>query len=321
MKKVSALFLFCAATLAYYLFHPHPIPRTPVAFTLEQGSLRHAAKQMSDAGVIGNSLPFEMLARVMGKASSIKAGNYELDAPASPLQLLEKITEGDFTQSKIMLVEGDTFREFRRMLDENPDIRHDSAKLSDAEILSRLGAPVSSPEGLFFPDTYYFAKGQSDFSILGRAYLLMEKRLEKQWQSRAAGLPFSNPYQALTLASIVEKETGRAAERPMIAAVFINRLKLGMRLQTDPSVIYGLGEHFDGNLRKGDLLTDQPYNTYTRGGLPPTPISMPGLKSIVAVLHPADSTALYFVARGDGTSHFSHSLAEHNRAVNRYQKK
>ncbi len=321
MKKVSALFLFCAATLAYYLFHPHPIPRTPVAFTLEQGSLRHAAKQMSDAGVIGNSLPFEMLARVMGKASSIKAGNYELDAPASPLQLLEKITEGDFTQSKIMLVEGDTFREFRRMLDENPDIRHDSAKLSDAEILSRLGAPVSSPEGLFFPDTYYFAKGQSDFSILGRAYLLMEKRLEKQWQSRAAGLPFSNPYQALTLASIVEKETGKAAERPMIAAVFINRLKLGMRLQTDPSVIYGLGEHFDGNLRKGDLLTDQPYNTYTRGGLPPTPISMPGLKSIVAVLHPADSTALYFVARGDGTSHFSHSLAEHNRAVNRYQKK
>ena len=321
MKKVSALFLFCAATLAYYLFHPHPIPRTPVAFTLEQGSLRHAAKQMSDAGVIGNSLPFEMLARVMGKASSIKAGNYELDAPASPLQLLEKITEGDFTQSKIMLVEGDTFREFRRMLDENPDIRHDSAKLSDAEILSRLGAPVSSPEGLFFPDTYYFAKGQSDFSILGRAYLLMEKRLEKQWQSRAAGLPFSNPYQALTLASIVEKETGKAAERPMIAAVFINRLKLGMRLQTDPSVIYGLGEHFDGNLRKGDLLTDQPYNTYTRGGLPPTPISMPGLKSIDAVLHPADSTALYFVARGDGTSHFSHSLAEHNRAVNRYQKK
>ncbi len=321
MKKVSALFLFCAATLAYYLFHPHPIPRTPVAFTLEQGSLRHAAKQMSDAGVIGNFLPFEMLARVMGKASSIKAGNYELDAPASPLQLLEKITEGDFTQSKIMLVEGDTFREFRRMLDENPDIRHDSAKLSDAEILSRLGAPVSSPEGLFFPDTYYFAKGQSDFSILGRAYLLMEKRLEKQWQSRAAGLPFSNPYQALTLASIVEKETGKAAERPMIAAVFINRLKLGMRLQTDPSVIYGLGEHFDGNLRKGDLLTDQPYNTYTRGGLPPTPISMPGLKSIDAVLLPADSTALYFVARGDGTSHFSHSLAEHNRAVNRYQKK
>ncbi len=321
MRKASAFFIICAVTLAYYLFHPHPIPRAPVAFTLEQGSLRHAAKQMSDAGVIGNPLPFEMLARVMGKASSIKAGNYELDAPASPLQLLEKITEGDFTQSKIMLVAGDTFREFRRMLDENPDIRHDSAKLSDAEILSRLGSPISSPEGLFFPDTYYFAKGQSDFSILKRAYLLMEKRLEKQWQGRAAGLPFSNPYQALTLASIVEKETGKAAERPMIAAVFINRLKLGMKLQTDPSVIYGLGEHFDGNLRKGDLLADQPYNTYTRGGLPPTPISMPGLKSIDAVLHPADSTALYFVARGDGTSYFSHSLAEHNRAVNRYQKK
>lgn len=321
MRKVSLFLLICAFALAYYLFHPHPIAKTPVAFTLEQGSLRHAAKQMTEAGVIGNSLPFEMLARVMGKASSIKAGNYELDAPASPLQLLEKITEGDFTQSKIMLVEGDTFRDLRRMLDENPDVRHDSAKLSDAEILSRLGAPLSSPEGLFFPDTYYFAKGQSDFSILGRAYVLMEKRLDKQWQGREAGLPFSNPYQALTLASIVEKETGKAAERPMIAAVFINRLKLGMKLQTDPSVIYGLGEHFDGNLRKGDLLTDQPYNTYTRGGLPPTPISMPGLKSIDAVLHPADSTALYFVARGDGTSYFSNSLAEHNRAVNRYQKK
>lgn len=321
MKKAIFLFLILASSLAYYLFSPHPLAQAPVEFTLEQGSMKHAARKMQEAGVIGNALPFVLLARITGKDSMIKAGNYELDHPASPLALLVKITEGDYTQSKFTLIEGTTFRELRRELNANPDLRHDSEKLSDAQILQGIGIPASSPEGLFYPDTYYFAKGQTDFSILKRALASMEKRLDSAWERRDSGLPFRNPYEALTLASIVEKETGKASDRAMVAAVFVNRLKLGMKLQTDPSVIYGLGEQFDGNLRKRDLLADQPYNTYTRVGLPPTPISMPGLKSIDAVLHPAQTHALYFVAKGDGSSVFSNSLAEHNRAVNRYQKK
>lgn len=321
MKKAAVVFLIFASLVAHYLFSPHPLARTPIEFTLEQGSLKHAARRMQEAGVIGDALPFIMLARIMGKASRIKAGNYELDHPESPLALLDKITEGDYTQSKFTLVEGTSFRELRKELDTNPDLKHDSEHLSDAQIDAALAIPASSPEGLFFPDTYYFAKGQSDFSILRRALASMKRRLGSAWQRREPGLPFKNPYEALTLASIVEKETGKDADRAMIAAVFINRLKLAMKLQTDPTVIYGLGREFDGNLRKQDLLTDQPYNTYTRTGLPPTPISMPGMKSIIAVLHPAQTHALYFVAKGDGSSIFSNSLAEHNRAVNRYQKK
>lgn len=321
MKKLAFLAFAAMGALAYYLFVPISLSHVPLSFTLEQGSLRHAARQMQHAGVIGSPFSFEMLARAMGKASSIKAGNYELDRPLTPLQLLAKITENDYTQSKIMLVEGMTFGEIRALIDHDPDFRHDSEGLSDAEILSRLNVSESSPEGLFFPDTYYFSKGQSDFSVLERACAAMQKRLNQAWTGRSEGLPFSGPYEALKLASIVEKETGKESERPLVAAVFINRLKLGMKLQTDPSVIYGLGESFDGSLHKKDLLTDQPYNTYTRTGLPPTPIGMPGLKSIDAVMHPAASRALYFVARGDGTSVFSNSLAEHNRAVNRYQRK
>ena len=321
MKRLGLLLLFLAATVSYYLFTPHSIAHAPIGFTLEQGSLKHAAKEMREAGVIGNPLPFVWLARIMGKASMIKAGNYELVRSVTPLELLEKITEGDYSMSKFMLVEGTTFGELRRQLDANPDLTHDTLNLADGQILSDLDIPASSPEGLFFPDTYYFAKGQSDLSILKRAHRMMQKKLLSAWQRRGPDLPFKDIYSALTLASIVEKETGRDADRAMVAAVFINRLKLGMKLQTDPAVIYGLGNQFDGNLRKHDLLADQPYNTYTRSGLPPTPISMPGIKSINAVLHPAQTHALYFVARGDGSSVFSNSLAEHNRAVNRYQKK
>jgi UPF0755 protein len=321
VRSLLLLVLLVGIWLAYFLARPYPLARIPVEFTLEQGSLKHAARKMEEAGILGDSWAFVMLARAMGKSASIKAGNYELDHPVTPMQLLEKITSGDFAQSEITFVEGWTFREMRKTIDANPDLRHDSSNLSDAEILSRIGVDASSPEGLFFPDTYYFAKGQSDFSVFRRAYAVMKQKIGKEWESRDAGLPFSNAYQALTLASIIEKETGRVSERPMIAAVFINRLKLGMKLQTDPTVIYGLGDAYDGNLRKRDLMTDQPYNTYTRAGLPPTPIAMPGLKSIDAALHPAKSRALYFVAKGDGSSFFSNSLAEHNRAVNKYQKK
>jgi len=213
-----------------------------------------------------------------------------------------------------------TLRQMRERLDAHPGIRHDSKGLPEQEILRLIGASERMAEGLFFPDTYLFAKQSRDIDVLARAYRAMQKHLAREWENRAPGLPFANPYQALILASIVEKETGRDQDRAMIAAVFINRLRQGMLLQTDPSVIYGLGAKFDGNLRKRDLLADGPYNTYTRTGLPPTPIAMPGLASLQATLHPAQSEALYFVARGDGSSQFSRTLDEHNQAVSRYQK-
>ncbi len=325
MKKFFLLILAAISAafvgIFWYLETPRELAQAPTEFTLEQGGFRHTARKLEEAGLIGNARAFELLARLLGKDSMVKAGSYEFEHGLTPLELLARITKGDNSWSEITFVEGWTFSEMRKAIDSNPDLRHDSTNLSDSAILSRIGAQESSPEGLFFPDTYFFAKGQSDFSVLERAYQSMNRKFGKEWESRQAGLPFSSPYQALILASIIEKETGKSSDRPMISAVFVNRLKAGMKLQTDPSVIYGMGKNFDGNLRKRDLLSDQPYNTYTRAGLPPTPISMPGIRSLDAALHPAKSKALYFVARGDGSSYFSNTLEEHNRAVNRYQKK
>jgi UPF0755 protein len=208
----------------------------------------------------------------------------------------------------------------RVALDSHPEVRHDTTGLSDTEILRRIGAIETSPEGLFFPDTYLFDRHSSDLDILKRAYRAMRLQLASEWQKRSPGLPYQTPYEALIMASIVEKETGHASDRALVAAVFVNRLRRGMLLQTDPTVIYGIGRQFDGNLRKRDLMSDTPYNTYTRSGMPPTPIAMPGLASLKAVLHPADSDMLYFVSRGDGSSEFSRTLAEHNRAVTKYLK-
>jgi UPF0755 protein len=295
--------------------------RLPLQFDLKAGSsLKSATQQMVDAGVLDDPLRFVMLARLLGQAARIKAGNYEIESPITRYGLLQKITQGDYTQVVITVVEGWTFRQLRKALDENPAIKHDTADLSDADILRRLEIDQPSPEGWFFPDTYHFSSGTSDLSILRRAHRLMLSHLELQWQRRAENLPLKSPYEALILASIIEKETGRAGERPLIASVFINRLRNGMRLQTDPTVIYGMGERFDGNIRKADLTTDTPYNTYTRDGLPPTPIALPGIASLSAALNPAPSKFLYFVAKGDGSSHFSSSLEEHNRAVTKYQK-
>jgi len=236
------------------------------------------------------------------------------------LDLLRKLTRGDVTQAEIAFIEGWTFRQIRERLDAHPDVRHDTKGLSDAEVMRLIGAAQGVAEGLFFPDTYLFSKQGRDIEVLRRAYRSMQRHLAREWESRAAGLPYADAYQALIMASIVEKETGRDQDRPLVAAVFVNRLRQGMLLQTDPTVIYGIGEKFDGNLRKRDLLTDTPYNTYTRSGLPPTPIAMPGLASLLAALHPAASQAVYFVARGDGSSQFSRTLDEHNQAVNRYQR-
>ena len=316
-----AVFLGVMLGLALdFAYFPMPLVQTPLEFSLKPGSsLKSAAVQMKQAGALADDTSFVLLARLLGKTRQIKFGNYQLDRPLSRLELLDMVSSGRSEQSQLTVIEGSTFKEFRMLLNAHPNLRHDSANLSELELLQRIGATETVADGLFFPDTYNFSSGSSDLRVLQRAYQLMQQHLDGAWEQRAADLPLASPYQALILASIVEKETGREEDRAMIAAVFINRLRLGMRLQTDPTVIYGLGERFDGNLRRRDLIADTPYNTYTRSGLPPTPISLPGLASLQAVTHPAPSKALYFVAKGDGSSKFSNSLSEHNKAVNRYQ--
>ncbi len=305
-----------------YSFSDIQVRPTPLQFSVKQGSsLRSVAHQMRAAGALDSPWQFELLARLSGDAGRIQAGSYELTGNITPFALLRKITSGDHAREQITFVEGWTFRQVRAALDKHMALRHDTRDLSEVEILAKLGAAYQSAEGLFFPDTYFFAIGSSDIAVLQRAYRGMQSQLDSLWSRRAAELPLETPYQALIMASIVEKETGQANERSLIAAVFVNRLKRGMLLQTDPTVIYGLGTRFDGNLRKFDLTADGPYNTYTRAGLPPTPIALPGLAALSAALSPAQSNALYFVARGDGTSHFSSSLGEHERAVTKYQRR
>lgn len=318
---VLAILLLMAAIMGFYALRPLTIPTLPFEFSLKQGtSLKGTARQMYKAGVLPNDWMFVWMGRLLGRAGQIKSGNYQLESAVTPLELLNIVTEGRVSQTQISIIEGSTFKQLRDALNASPELRHDSALLSDGQILQQVGASEAQTEGLFFPDTYYFASGASDLTILKRAYQTMQQHLQENWQQRSPGLPLETPYQALILASIVEKETGQAGDRGMIAGVFINRLRRGMLLQTDPTVIYGMGEKFDGNLRKRDLLADTPYNTYTRIGLPPTPIALPGLAALQATLHPAATDALYFVARGDGSSEFSQSLAQHNRAVNKYQK-
>lgn len=292
-----------------------------VDFDIRPGlGLKAAAQAMAAAGVDVPPRQFAWLGRLAGRDRHIKAGAYEVGAGVTAWQLLEKLTAGDITQTEIVIVEGKTFREMRARIDASPDLRHDTAGLSDAEILRRIGATALHPEGRFFPDTYLFARQSSDLAIYRRAYQAMERRLVSAWENRDPAVPYRNLDEALIMASIVEKETGIDADRGKVASVFVNRLRKGMLLQTDPTVIYGLGEKFDGNLRKIDLQTDTPYNSYTRGGLPPTPIALPGMASILATLQPPSTNYFYFVARGDGSSVFSRTLEEHNRAVNKYQR-
>lgn len=317
---VAGAAIFCGA-FAYYAMTPLETARLPIQFSLKAGSgLRSAAQQIERAGVLKQPERFVVMARLLGEAGNIKAGNYEIDAPLTPYRLLARITQGDVTLSSITFPEGWTFRQMRKILDEHPAVKHETRGLRDADILQKLSIQESSPEGLFFPDTYHFGDGSSDLLILRRAHRLMRSHLEAEWAGRAPDLPITTPYEALILSSIVEKETGRAEDRPLVAAVFVNRLRKGMLLQADPTVIYGMGEAFDGNLRKQDLTTDTPYNTYMRAGLPPTPIAMPGLASIVVTLNPPGSDVLYFVAKGDGSSQFSRTLGEHERAVTKYQR-
>lgn len=322
LAAVLALAACFAGALAWFAHRPIALAASPLDFTIEPGSsMRQVARQLVDAGIDVQPVALEVLARVTRRANAIKAGSYEVEAGLTPLALLAKLTRGDVSQAELAIIEGWNFRQLRAALDRHPDLRHDSAGLSDAELLARIGSTASHPEGLFFPDTYLFSRRSSDLDVLRRAHRHMLEVLDREWARRAGGLPYKTPYQALTMASIVEKETGQAADRPMVASVFVNRLNSGMLLQTDPTVIYGLGEAFDGNLRKRDLLADTVYNTYTRPGLPPTPIALPGVAALRAALNPPATDYLYFVARGDGSSEFSRTLDEHNRAVAQYIRK
>jgi UPF0755 protein len=321
MRKTLLLLMLACASLAYYAYSPITPEKLPLEFTLNQGSsLSAVARQFERDGLLESPRLFVAFARLLGRAGQIKAGVYQLDQAVSRMELLTMITRGNVSTSRVTIIEGWNFRQLRDALDASPHLRHDTQGLSDSEILQRIGAHESHPEGLFFPETYYIAAGSSDMALLKIAYRLMQQRLDEAWQARSPNLPLETPYQALILASIVEKETGTPGDRPMIAGVFVNRLRIRMMLQTDPTVIYGMGEQFDGNLRRRDLTRDTPYNTYIRGGLPPTPIAMPGRAALQAALHPASTNALYFVARGDGSSHFSSNLNAHNQAVNRYQR-
>lgn len=306
---------------AWWLYAPLGLASESADLSIEPGTPpRAVAQAAADAGLRVNPSLLYAWFRVSGQAREIRAGSYEVDSKTSPYKLLRKLVRGEESLRALTLVEGWNWRQVRQALARAEQLKPDSAALSDAELMQRLGRPGLAPEGRFFPDTYTYAKGSSDLALLQRALRAMDRQLNAAWAQRAAGLALRTPEELLTLASIVEKETGRASDRALVSAVFNNRLRIGMMLQTDPTVIYGLGPQFDGNLRRRDLRRDTPWNTYTRAGLPPTPIAMPGKASLLAAVQPAPSKALYFVARGDGSSHFSTSLDEHNRAVNRYQR-
>jgi UPF0755 protein len=294
----------------------------PLDLTVRPGAgVASVARQLVDAGLLLEPYSLRALARLTDRAAAIQAGTYRLDKPIAPLELLDKLARGDVMLVEVRFIEGTTLRQWLGQLAREPKLRQVLEPRNDAGVRALLGLGEQSAEGWLFPDTYRFAPGISDADLLKRAHAAMKRRLEAAWEARDPELPLKTPYEALILASIVEKETGAAVERPLVASVFVNRIRKGMRLQTDPTVIYGMGESFDGNIRKRDLTTDTPWNTYTRDGLPPTPIAMPGEASLQAVSRPPRTEFLYFVGKGDGTHHFSRSLEEHNRAVAKYQLK
>ena len=325
VRRLLALIVLVGIALggaAYWWLHqPLDLGPEPLELAIEPGTTpRGVARDVVAAGVKTDARLLYAWFRVSGQDRAIKAGNYEIPPGTTPISLLQKLARGEEALRALTLVEGWNWRQVRQALAKEEQLKRDSATLTDEALMAQLGRPGVAPEGRFFPDTYTYAKGSSDIALLRRALHAMDRRLEAAWAQRAADTPLKSAEEALILASIVEKETGKASDRGQIAGVFANRLRVGMLLQTDPTVIYGLGEKFDGNLRRRDLQTDTPWNTYTRAGLPPTPIAMPGKASLLAAVQPDATRALYFVAKGDGASHFSTSLEEHNRAVNRYQR-
>jgi UPF0755 protein len=316
-----AAVLALGSSAFWWLNEPLTLTNSPIDLAIEPGtSPRSVANGAVSAGLQTSPLMLFAWFRLSGQARQIKAGNYELETGVTPYELLAKLTRGEETVRSVTLVEGWTFKQVRASLSKAEQLNQDTKGFDDNLIMQKLGQGERHPEGRFYPDTYTYSKGSSDLEVLKRAMHAMDLHLAAAWEARSKNSPLKGPDELLTLASIVEKETGSASDREMIASVFINRLRIGMLLQTDPTVIYGLGDKFDGNLRRRDLLADTPWNTYTRAGLPPTPISMPGKAALMAAARPAESKALYFVARGDGSSQFSDSLDAHNRAVNTYQR-
>jgi UPF0755 protein len=325
LRKLLVLVVIAVAAaagwVAWWLNQPLSLAANSVEVSIEQGTApREIAQAWVQAGVQASPWLLYEWFRWSGDARKIRAGSYEISRGTTPTQLLRKMVRGDAAVAVVRLIEGWTFRQFRDELAKADSLKPSTAAMSDADIMAALGEPGAAPEGRFYPDTYAYSKGASDIAVLKRAHHAMRERLSAAWADRAADTPLRSADEALALASIIEKETGAAADRGKVAGVFANRLRIGMPLQTDPSVIYGLGSAFDGNLRKRDLLADTPYNTYTRSGLPPTPIAMPGKASLRAAVRPDATRALYFVARGDGSSEFSETLAAHNRAVNQFQR-
>ena len=320
IRTVALFVLLALSVVGGWLWYA-PALTAPVEVHVRAGeSVRAIARELRDRGVIVVAEPLVWLMRLSGKDRSIKAGSYEFETKATPLAILDILTAGDGTQVSLTVVEGWTFDQMRAALAAEAQLQHTLLQSTLPDALQRIGVTESHPEGLFFPDTYHFAPGSTDVAVYRRAFRAMQQRLMSAWDARDPDLPYATPYEALIMASIIEKETGQGRDRAQIASVFVNRMRLGMKLQTDPTVIYGMGAGFDGNLRRRDLENDTPYNTYVRGGLPPTPIALPGQASITAALHPDKTGYLYFVARSDGSSHFSTNLEEHNRAVNKYQR-
>lgn len=320
---VAALLVSAVLALLFrnWMSTPLPIGKQPVTFEIERGdSFASVVDSLAEQGLLTHPHWLKIAARLTGADSRMNAGEYLLEPGLTPRELLRKFSLGRTRQHSVTLVEGWTFRDIRRALEREQPLRQTLAGRSDAEIMAMLGEKGRSPEGLFFPDTYVYGKSNSDRDILRQAHKRMQTEVTAAWHSRAPDIPIKSDYEALVLASIIEKETASADERRRIAGVFSERLKIGMRLQTDPTVIYGLGPSFDGNLRRVDLERDTPYNTYTRSGLPPTPIAMPGREALQAAVHPDMRGELYFVAKGigDGTHQFSKTLAQHERAVQEY---
>jgi UPF0755 protein len=305
----------------WWVHRPLDLAAPNVDLSVEPGTTpRGVAEAVAAAGTPVQPQLLYAWFRFSGQDRQIRAGSYELERGVTPRTLLNMLVRGEEATRSLVLVEGWNFRQVRAALAKAEQLKPETVGEDDAALMARLGKPGVHPEGRFFPDTYTYSKGSTDFAVLQRAMRAMDKKLEAAWAARASDLPLKTSDELLILASIVEKETGQAKDRPEVAAVFINRLRIGMPLQTDPTVIYGMGTAYEGNLRKKDLQTDTPWNTYTRGGLPPTPISMPGKAALLATIQPAQSKSLYFVSRGDGSSQFSSTLDDHNRAVNRYQR-
>ena len=318
--RLMIIFIPLLAWIIHFLVTPLHINKSDLAIEIEPGSsLKAIAFQLVDEKILNEPWRFILLSKVLGQSTKLRPGNYNLNPNITPYQLLKSFVEGRATEGSITFIEGQDFNSMLDKIKANDNIKKTMKSYDTKAIASAIGIPYESVEGQFFPDTYYFSRNTSDIEILKRAYKAMQKKLNYEWARRAEEVPYKNSYEALTMASIIEKETGKSIEANLISGVFIHRLSIKMKLQSDPTVIYGLGKKFTGDITKKDLLADTPYNTYTREGIPPAPITMPGLISIRAALHPTKTEALYFVGKGDGTHYFSANLSEHNSAVRKYQ--